>query len=186
MNAKDCYEGHFCSGGTKVRKPIKTTHSGSICSSGKYCPTGTATELNCAGGYYDKRKGSPACMTCPKGYYCPIGATEPILCPSTMYCTAAVAAGTFCPAGTFNIEDGLEASNQCRPCPVGKYCTNGVVQGNCNSGHWCDSGAASITDPTKKCLINHYCTAGTSAPVRCAAGKVNPNDDGTSPTDCVD
>jgi hypothetical protein len=186
MDAKDCYEGHFCSGGTKVHKPIRTTHSGNTCSSGKYCPTGTTTELPCPVGYYDKRKGSPLCMICPAGYYCPIGATEPLLCPSTMFCVAGVGVGTLCVDGTFNTEDGLEAANQCRPCAVGKYCTSGVTQGNCASGHWCDSGAAALADPLKPCLINHYCTAGTAAPVRCEAGKVNPDTDGTSPTDCVD
>lgn len=36
LNTKRCGAGHFCSGGTKVEKPIKTAHSGSVCSSGKY------------------------------------------------------------------------------------------------------------------------------------------------------
>lgn len=85
LSAKQCGAGHFCSGGTKVEKPIKTIHSGSICSSGKFCITGTATEVVCAGGFYDKRKGISQCMTCPKGYYCPTGSREPIVCPAGNY-----------------------------------------------------------------------------------------------------
>ena len=186
LNTKECGEGHFCSGGTKLEKPIRTTHGGSICSSGKYCPTGQSTQLDCPGGTYDKRKGVPACMNCPKGYYCPIGSVEPTRCPATMFCIANVAAGTFCPDGTYNTQDGLEESGQCRPCPVGKFCISGQVQGSCNSGFWCNSGAKSATDATKPCPTNHYCEAGTSAPVRCEGGKVNPTTTGTSPAACVD
>jgi len=125
-------------------------------------------------------------MSCPKGYYCPVGSTEPIVCPATRYCPANSAAGTFCPDGTFNTEDGLEEAAQCRPCPVSKFCKNSQVQGSCNSGYFCDSGAKAADDNTKQCPKNHYCEAGTNSPVRCESGKVNPNFGGRSPADCVD
>lgn len=186
LDAKLCAAGHYCQGATTVEKPIRTAHSGSSCASGKYCPTGTATEIVCPGGTYDKRKGISQCMTCPKGYYCPEGSTEPIVCPAGMFCVEGVAAGTNCPDGTYNTEDGLEETGQCRPCPVGKYCQNGAVVASCDSGYWCDSGAASATDPTKQCPINHYCESGTAAPVRCESGKINPVVGGSSPSNCTD
>ncbi len=122
-------------------------------------------------------------MTCPAGYYCPEGSTEPIICPATMRCVAGSAIGVYCDAGTYNTEDGLESQAQCRPCPVSKYCQNGQIQGSCNSGYFCDSGANAANDDSKKCPKNHYCESGTAAPVRCETGKVNPNFYGKSPSD---
>ena len=185
VSSKAWEAGHYWSGGTKVKKPIKTTHSGSIWSSGKYWPAGTTTELSCPAGYYDKRKGSPQCMTCPAGYYCPLGSTEPTVCPATMYWTAGVGAGTYCTAGTYNTADGLESAAQWRPCPVSKYCTSGQIQGSCDSGYFWDSGANASNDDSKKCPKNAYWEAGTAAPVRWESGKVNPNFYGNSPSSWV-
>lgn len=191
LAAKLCAAGHFCSGGTKVEKPIRTTHSGSICSSGKFCEQGDAVENPCPGGTYDRRKGIDACMKCPNGYYCPVGSTVPIVCPAGQYCpqqnaTHGSETPIDCPDGTYNTEDGLESSAQCRPCPVSKYCTGGAVQGSCSSGFFCDTGAISATDPSKTCPRNHYCEAGTSAPVRCESGKIFDGDGGNSPANCTD
>jgi hypothetical protein len=168
----------------KLKSQSKLLTTVTFCSSGKYCPTGTATELNCTGGYYDNRRGSGACMVCPKGYYCPIGSKKPILCPANMYCAAQVAAGTYCPDGTYNTESGLEEPAQCRPCPGGKYCQLGTIVGQCDAGYNCDSGAADAQDPLKECPINHYCEAGTSVPVRCESGTIRTTTKGTSPADC--
>ena len=102
-----------------------------------------------------------------------------------MYCVAGVAAGTYCPDGTYNVVDGLESIAEWRPCPVSKYCQTGQVQGSCDSGYFWDSGANASNDDSKKCPMNHYWEAGTAAPVRCDTGYVNPNYYGKSPSDCV-
>ena len=125
-------------------------------------------------------------MQCPKGYYCPAGSREPTLCPATMYCTAGVAAGTLCPNGTYNTENGLEESAQCRPCTAGRYCQDGEIKGQCDAGYECNSGANAANDPSKECPRNHYCEAGTSVAVRCESGKIRTTTKATSPSECVD
>jgi hypothetical protein len=33
-------------------------------------------------------------------------------------------------------------ATECAYCPIGKYCTDGIVQGDCDAGFYCDYGAA--------------------------------------------
>jgi len=103
-----------------------------------------------------------------------------------MYCPAGASAGTLCPDGTYNTEDALESVNQCWPCPVSKYCQNGVVVGPCDAGYFCSSGADLPNNLTYQCPIGHYCLSGSTAPIRCEPGKINPSLGGDDPSDCTD
>ncbi len=107
------------------------------------------------------------------------------MCPANYYCPAGVSAGTFCPDGTFSSTTGLEQAAQCTACPTGKYCTNGVVTGDCDPGYFCHSGAPSKSPASMICPTGHYCLVGSLAPTICDNGKVNPNTGGTSSAACV-
>jgi len=38
---------------------------------------------------------------------------------------------------------GFNDDQTCNLCPAGSYCTDGVIQGSCNKGHYCDFGSTS-------------------------------------------
>lgn len=163
--SKNCKKGYQCIGGSTTPVPTDGT-LGKICAPGKYCPEGTTVEIDCPGGSYEPRQGtsSPSCQICPAGFYCPAGSAFPIDCPIKNYCPANSAAATLCPDGTYNDDQlNLEASDQCKECLTGKYCTAGVIQGRCSAGYFCDYGATSATDANKKCPTGFYCPAYNSA-----------------------
>jgi hypothetical protein len=82
------------------------------CTIGHYCPSGSATEIDCPPGKYC---GGPNLATfsgdCNAGYYCISRATTSTptvlathggaICPTGFYCPVGSAAAIPCPAGTF-------------------------------------------------------------------------------------
>ena len=36
---------------------------------------------------------------------------------------------------------GLSSQSECSPCPSGKFCTNGLISGDCQDGFYCRLGA---------------------------------------------
>lgn len=180
LKDKSCYAGYYCpvASGAVIGNTIPYPN---LCPAGHFCLTGSATPTICAAGYYEPRTGSDACQECPSGYYCPLGTgvdsvtniaavptITPIICVSG-YCEAGVSAPTLCPAGYYsNSTLKMMASfEDCLYCPNGMYCNNGVVQGSCDAGYFCDFGAAAFRDTTKLCPEGYYCNAGTLLPTRC-------------------
>jgi hypothetical protein len=48
-------------------------------------------------------------------------------------------------SGTYGNGTHLKSSDQCTPCPPGKYCSgksNKIWDGNCEAGYWCVQGAS--------------------------------------------
>lgn len=116
--------------------------------------------IDCPGGSYEPRQGtsSSSCQTCPKGYYCPTGATVPIICTVLNYCPEGSEAPTVCPDGTYNDDQtGLEASDQCKECITGWYCQAGAIVDRCDAGYYCDSGSTDIVDSNFECPVGYYC-----------------------------
>lgn len=134
-----CAVGYYCTAGSS---------DATSCETGKYCDRsmlGTAPN-DCLAGYYcdetQTTEPNPDGKTCPRGHYCPAGASNP----------------TECAIGTYNGKLGSDASDDCLACPQGKicdelalvepkddcpatkYCTNGNTQTDCDQGHYCPAG----------------------------------------------
>lgn len=87
------------------------------------------------------------------GYYCPTGSINPLPCPIGYYCPQGSYTPLQCPDGSFGEVTLLEYSRQCPLCPAGKYCRNGVIEGDCSAGYYCNYGASSPMDITKLCPL---------------------------------
>ena len=64
--------------------------------------------------------------------------TQKIACPLHHYCTEGLYAPIICPVGTYNdTATSLTSVDNCGSCPPGKYCTAGMITGQCFSGYVC-------------------------------------------------
>lgn len=64
-------------------------------------------------------------------------------------------------SGTYSNKTHLKSSDQCTPCPSGKYCSgtsNKIWDGYCEAGYWCIQGA-SHKAPTDG-VSGHHCSPG--------------------------
>lgn len=166
LEPKPCADRFVCLGGASVAKPVDGA-TGRLCAIGHSCSNGYETP--CKAGTYGPIVGLKECLTCPPGYYCGFGATEPTRCENGRYCPAGATTGLPCPAGTYTpvTTVGLESADQCDPCPPGQYCLGGGSRptGPCSAGSWCPSGA---TNPTfQTCPPGFYCTEGATVPAVC-------------------
>lgn len=183
---QSCPKGFTCAGGSS--SPVQ-------CPAGYKCTGGNtlANKEDCGDGYFQPFQGQSTCVVCPAGFYCGSGhLTAPILCPVKSYCPSGSNAPFDCDPGTYSTATGLQLSTQCKYCPVGSYCTGGLIQGNCNAGYYCESGSNSPTPDgysnTGKaypCPIGYYCPAGTLLPVPCPQGKFRMTSGGQSVADCT-
>lgn len=117
-----CHAGFYCNGSSEVFNPDGTTGWGGPCTPGHYCQEGSISETPCPGGSFANVSRMSACLPCPAGYYCDIGASVPVECPAGHYCpeNSTLANKKACPAGKFNNQTGAKESSSCRACPAGK------------------------------------------------------------------
>jgi len=176
IKGKKCQAGYYCTGGagggTGATIPNPTDGvTGGKCTPGNYCPEGSSAPQPCVAGTYETRDGSNECQDCPEGYYCPTGASTPIECANG-YCPKKSVAPTLCSSGTYGSATltKLVSQDDCPLCPNTKWCTNGLIQGTCARGYYCDFGAVAEQDSTKICPAGHYCPLGTELPIRCPKG----------------
>eukprot|EP01029_Cantina_marsupialis_P004433 TRINITY_DN14448_c0_g2_i1.p1 TRINITY_DN14448_c0_g2~~TRINITY_DN14448_c0_g2_i1.p1 ORF type:complete len:1632 (+),score=579.25 TRINITY_DN14448_c0_g2_i1:1-4896(+) len=182
-----CETGTF-SGETGLEKAGDCT----ICTAGYYCATeGLAAPTGkCDAGFFCKEGAKTAAPSdgfvdgycggiaddviattgdiCPKGHYCLIGTSSPLLCPS----------------GTYSGALGNDALEDCLDCPAGLKCpSQGTVTPTeeCDIDYYCPAGTA---EPTELCPIGSFCIAGSEAPEECAAGTYQPNTGKHSCLDC--
>ncbi|KAM4652057.1 LOW QUALITY PROTEIN: uncharacterized protein O3C94_014393 [Discoglossus pictus] len=157
-NCMPCYAGHFCAS-------VGLSSPTGVCAEGFYCPANFTSV-------------SPTALICPKGHFCPIGASHPTPCPTGQYqpntgshfcipcqpgfyCQEAVSGHpqpcpphSYCPTGAlFPL-----------PCPDGTFTTRNVsglrVKGEClpcPPGQYCRAGK--LQGP---CAAGHFCLAGSS------------------------
>jgi hypothetical protein len=179
-----CAAGFYCSYEQNSTTPRPTS---SPCPLGHYCLNGTGLPQACAPTQYQDAIGQSSCKDCVAGFYCPGGenVTLPLICPAGAYCPAKVQTFTPCPLGYFSTSTQLTAAAQCSSCPLGKYCVNGAIAGDCDAGYFCNGAAGSANPSNMKCPAGNYCPAGVTAPILCPNGTVNPTTGGESQSNCV-
>ena len=209
----ECPAGKRCVGGSAIEcglgnyQPDTGQSVCVACPAGKYCSTtGTSVPFNCSAGSFRSTVGGAAqaeCDDCPKGQYCPAGATVPVncdvgyyqammgqgqcsACPKGQYCELA---GTItpinCAAGSFRASDGGTTQADCSACSQGHYCVAGVSQGsNCGQGSFQSAMGQSQCEP---CPAGKYCPSTTTVtPLDCAAGTFRGSTGGVTALDCVE
>ena len=182
-----CPPGFYCDGGTD--QPVK-------CPAGYFCTGGksSSTKEQCGLNTYNKFEGQSTCTNCPVGFKCDsLGMTSPVICPAGYYCPGGGNPATLCPDGTYSEITGLQAADDCKPCPPGKYCTNGVQTGDCDPGYYCVSGNK-VPNPDgtdasvvgMPCPVGHYCLVGTTLATPCPFGKFTTTPGASQESDCQD
>ncbi|XP_028320851.1 uncharacterized protein LOC114474630 [Gouania willdenowi] len=175
-----CFAGHYCPPGTMLPTQFKcpvgtwSSHSGlegehecqpcpqgwyclagsgapsGRCSSGHYCPEGTAysTQFACPVGTYSIRMGNrnkKDCFICPEGFFCEQGTSKPSPCPPS----------------TYHLRKGGQRLEECSPCPAGYFCPHSATVNPrvCGAGSYSDEGSVECAP----CLQGHYCSNETTS-----------------------
>ncbi|KAL0973027.1 hypothetical protein UPYG_G00197910 [Umbra pygmaea] len=149
-----------------------TTPYAFLCPKGHYCPEGSPLALPCPTGEYQPNRGSDACIPCRPGFYCEEAIVgEPWPCPAHAYCPAATMVPQMCPNGTFTPTEvgGLQEAQECLPCPPGRFCRAGKIQGRCAAGYLCVSGSSEFTPQGPQSNWSH-CKWGMQCAGPCPAG----------------
>ena len=137
-----CSAGKYCPNSEKTISP-----TGTKCPIDHECPEGTADPIPCRLGHYTRsEEGAEFCEPCDAGFFCmkdENGDIKKETCPPKFYCPAGSALPNKCPPGTYVPPDRyqLQSIDECRACPMGNYCRDGVIIGACMSGFLCYSGA---------------------------------------------
>jgi hypothetical protein len=145
-NPLPCPKGFYCPLGTRYPEPcpegtyndvqgLTDSQSCTPCDPGQYCGMRnlTAPQANCDTGYLciqgSKRPEPNDKVTgtiCPKGGYCPSGATSP----------------SWCPDGNFNLFEGGQSTADCETCWGGYFCKGQQILVPCPGGMYCNSGTS--------------------------------------------
>ncbi|XP_052767573.1 uncharacterized protein LOC128208182 [Mya arenaria] len=130
--------------GTTVANPTR-------CTTQYHCPEGSADPVECPADSYTSQRTQWECVSCPAGSYCIYDSVTTnkvnsvkFACPKGCYCPEGTGyEWQTCPNGTFSNSFSLIQQSECTDCLASKYCnTEGAtaVTGDCNTGHWCQSG----------------------------------------------
>ncbi|XP_063762752.1 SCO-spondin isoform X2 [Eleginops maclovinus] len=211
-----CPAGHYCSteGLANPSGPCatgfycpfdfsSTTPYASLCPKGHYCPEGSALALPCPTGEYQPNPGSDSCIPCRPGFYCEEAIVgEPWPCPPHSFCPAGTMVPQPCPNGTYthSNQGGLQEERECLPCPSGRFCRAGRIQGACAAGYLCVSGSADFTPQgpmsnttqcqsgmqcAGPCPAGFFCPEGTEEAGLCPANTFRSSPGGASLQDCI-
>ena len=180
MNVSDCYlcpAGFYC--------PENATIHGIPCNVTETCPEGTITPSPCSPGFYCPEPGIR--LSCPEGYYCPMGSSTFIECPRDHYCerppctqafinNAGAHAPTVCSLGyreIFNTGENFTRESfdtTCEPCPAGTYSNASSTSETdrtcypCPDGYYC-TGRSILGDPDMTPVLNAFvCPTGHHCP----------------------
>eukprot|EP01135_Chromosphaera_perkinsii_P005913 Nk52_evm8s371 gene=Nk52_evmTU8s371 len=189
-----CTAGYYCPAGQNVPNPPAF-----VCQAGHMCPTGSASQVRCPSGTYQKDPAKATCTTCPAGYFCDATKSPVVLfsgsdCPQGYYCPAGTKIDKefACPLGKFGGAKNLKSESECSICPGGKYCGSvGLTthSGDCLAGYYCKSGAwlATPSDGVTgdRCPPGSFCTVGSAQPVACPSGTFSPSSGATSNAACI-
>ncbi|GKT26470.1 conserved unknown protein, partial [Aduncisulcus paluster] len=185
-SCEQCTIGHFCPEGSyeAVECPIgeyqdQTGQSECLdCPEGQICSSpGTSSPVTCDPGTYSNE--GLACVSCPKGYYCPSGVSKPLACPAGMYCSG----------GTHNIieanidtaTDPCEdaADTNCQRCKAGYYCPErSVIEYPCPKGTYRPNDTGKIkVDPDDSSITGTGCSPCPEGFYCLGTGDSDPSDD---------
>ncbi|XP_069038919.1 neurogenic locus notch homolog protein 3 isoform X1 [Lepisosteus oculatus] len=175
-----------------------------LCPKGHYCPPGSAHAVPCPTGEYQPNPGSDYCVPCRPGFYCEEAVTgDPHSCPPHSYCPAATQVPQLCPRGTFTPPEqgGLQEEQECLPCPPGRFCRGGRIQGRCAAGFLCVSGSSEFTPQgpvlqdwsgceggescASPCPAGFYCPEGSEQPKACPSHTIRASPGASRREDCV-
>ena len=172
LDCERCPKGYTCSSGA-------TTANGNVaaCPANLYCPEGTSqgSEPKCPTGTHNPSTGGYSledCQPCPYGSFCAEGAGA-AACPVGHYCPESTnSTDEFpCPEGTYRDTPGAVDIQQCRPCGLGKFCTEASVSpGACGVGTYNDF--SNMAAECKLCPAGYECpeTSGTIHAAPCERG----------------
>ncbi|XP_026190235.1 uncharacterized protein LOC113146601 [Cyclospora cayetanensis] len=165
------------------------------CPPGSACAIGSISPTSCDPGGYSGT-GAAECEACQAGYYCdeeqmtyedmlekecepgftctlPGVAVKPSLdthgCPAGHYCTGGSSPPLPCPVGTYGLNLGATAIDECLPAPAGSYVDT-----------------PGSTEPSGSCLPGYYCPEGSSSSKEmiCPAGTVGRSPGSKSVEEC--
>ncbi|XP_029373686.1 uncharacterized protein LOC115053250 isoform X2 [Echeneis naucrates] len=180
-----------------------TTPYAFLCPKGHYCPEGSALALPCPTGMYQPNMGSDSCIPCRSGFFCEEAIEGgPLICPPHSFCPAGTMVPQPCPDGTYthSNQGGLQEERECLPCPSGRFCRAGRIQGMCAAGYICVSGSADfnpqglVSNFTQcqwgmqcagPCPSGFYCPEGTEVALLCPANTIRSSPGGTGRQDCL-
>lgn len=187
-----CRAGFYCSSGASIENPTDGV-TGDECTTGHYCPEGTATPVQCPPGVYSPTAQASECINCTAGYYCTDGITL-VDCPQGNYCPSGTGnVFELCPVGTYGAATRLASAGECTQCTGGSYCDtpgNTMVSGTCQAGYYCRLGADSATPSGSIgdagiCPAGSYCPSGTVDPQPCPSGYYSNTTGLTADTECT-
>ena len=173
----NCSEGYFCTEGSNTTSP-----SSGLCSIGNYCPSGSATPTPCDPGYYCHIQGlSAPYAKCQAGYYCTVASTTATpmdnitgnICPRGHYCPEGASSPMPCNSGYFLPYEGAVNITACQLCTPGMYCGGAGLDSStsfCSPGYYCPEGQDSPTPVSFQCPFGHYCPMASAQPRPCPAG----------------
>ncbi|XP_019743138.1 zonadhesin [Hippocampus comes] len=216
VTMETCPAGHYCSAEGLISPSgpcaagfycpfdfSSTTPYAFPCPKGHYCPQGSPLPLPCPSGEYQPNPGSDYCIPCRPGFFCEEAIVgEPQICPPHFFCPAGTMVPHPCPNGSYSDPNkgGLQEARECLPCPPGRFCRAGKIQGMCAAGYLCVSGSADFTpqgslpDLTQcqwgvqcagPCPPGFYCPEGTEKAVMCPENTVRNYSGGASAQDCL-
>ena len=125
-----CWKGRYCDG-------VGLIQPSAICDPGFHCHIASKT----ANPDYSSTPLDSIERT--MGWVCTVGG----------YCQGGSSYNLYCPAGTFNIEEGIGSEDECQKCRAGDYCI-GTPE----------------AETTGKCRKGYHCPLGTGIPIICSAG----------------
>ncbi|KAG8141531.1 hypothetical protein E2320_007142, partial [Naja naja] len=158
-----------------------TNDRNDICPRGHFCPPGTGFPMPCPPGSFSTMIGLKAegeCLPCPAGHICsnsvpcPNDGIHGYRCPKGFYCPQGASSEVPCEPGMFSPTDGASV---CLPCPAGTACRHAatVEPAICPHGYYCPAetampipcpagllnaleGASSF-NACKPCPVGRYC-----------------------------
>jgi len=144
------------------------------CAAGKYSLGGSSAVpscTNCQAGKYQTFEGVSFCISCPSGYYCPLGSADYTAnpCSAGKYSATGASACTSCPGGYYSASSG---ANNCAACGSGSRSalasgSTGCV--SCSAGTYQHAGGQTVC---LSCTGGQYsASSGQVACTDCAAGK---------------
>lgn len=118
-------------------------------------------------------------LSCPRGYYCPVGQEFPLPCP----------------VGTFGAGERLTDVEDCTTCYGGRFCSQyGLIEpdGVCDPGYYCVDKSMTPTPKTlwvrevgNVCEAGGYCPESTKYPLPCRPGYYQTEVGKTNLDDCI-
>ncbi|GCC23266.1 hypothetical protein chiPu_0001660 [Chiloscyllium punctatum] len=183
-----CFAGFYCPGNHNSVNPNAFS-----CPKGYFCSEGSGSPIPCPAGKYQPNMRSDVCIPCQAGFYCKEAATvNQITCPPHFFCPNGTQNPIPCPSGTFTSGQttGLKEEKQCLPCPTGKYCSRGRIQGFCAAGYFCLAGSHSpiphgiFPNDTHERNLCFYCPEGTETTKACPENTIRLQPGGRQLEEC--